>query len=351
MGILRLLADYADIVAVIHVIVLAAAATANFADDTTATWAAAQLVHALWPYPTQFAETWQSSSWRAWEAETGGAQSLTLPEFAPGDDFLPNLAEPFIARGLLREKTLAEFGSCDWLTQPPVADVVVDYFTDAGARQALVPDGRAPVGDVAKRILRGGREKLGTEQLFRHHPALLDRLVAGIPELGRLFGSSHFQTRWLGSTLTAVTFMAGGGRDVPADGPGVRTDLHAEPIGNVMLMLSGRKRWTLAPANASKLLRPRLSPDGRAYFFCNRSWESRLDGVPHWEVETRAGDLLWVPTWTWHAVDYAPLGDDKAALSVSLFHFRAAQAVTANWLFSALAVPNVLKEVIGWKTQ
>ena len=40
-----------------------------------------------------------------------------------------------------------------------------------------------------------------------------------------------------------------------------------------------------------------------------------------------------------------------AALSVSLFHFRAAQAVTANWLFSALAVPNVLKEVIGWKTQ
>ena len=72
-----------------------------------------------------------------------------------------------------------------------------------------MPDGRAPVGDVAKRILRGGREKLGTEQLFRHHPALLDRLVAGIPELGTLFGSSHFHTRWLGSTLTAVTFMAG----------------------------------------------------------------------------------------------------------------------------------------------
>ena len=106
MGILRLLADYADIVAVIHVIVLAAAATANFADDTTATWAAAQLVHALWPYPTQLAETWQSSSWRAWEAETGGAQSLMLPEFAPGDEFLPNLAEPFIARGLLREQSL-----------------------------------------------------------------------------------------------------------------------------------------------------------------------------------------------------------------------------------------------------
>ena len=46
------------------------------------------------------------------------------------------------------------------------------------------------------------------------------------------------------------------------------------------------------------------------------------------------------------AVDYAPLGDDKAALSV-IFHFRAAQAVTANWLFSALAVPNVLKEVVA----
>ena len=145
--------------------------------------------------------------------------------------------------------------------------------------------------------------------------------------------------------------MAGGGRDA-APGPGVRTDLHSEPIGNVMLRLSGRKRWTLAPANASRQLRPRLSPDGRAYFFANRSWESRLDGgVPHWEVETRAGDLLWVPTWTWHAVDYAPLGDDRAALSVSLFHFRAAQFATANSLFSALAVPNIVKEVVGWKTQ
>ena len=71
--------------------------------------------------------------------------------------------------------------------------------------------------------------------------------------------------------------MAAGARS--ADGPGVRTDLHAEPIGNVMLMLSGRKRWTLAPANASKLLRPRLSPT--AALLLRPQLGSRLDGVPH----------------------------------------------------------------------
>ena len=105
------------------------------------------------------------------------------------------------------------------------------------------------------------------------------------------------------------------------------------------------------PPEESRLLRPTLSPDGRAYFQSRLPVEDpaeRLAHVRRWTVETRAGDVLWVPTWTWHRVDYTP---GVTALSASLFHFRFEQVVRLNALFSALALPNVLKELVGWKTQ
>ena len=55
-----------------------------------------------------------------------------------------------------------------------------------------------------------------------------------------------------------------------------------------------------------------------------------------------------VPTWTWHRVDCLP---NITALSASLFHVRAAPLLTAAPLFTALVVPNMLKELVGWKTQ
>ena len=42
--------------------------------------------------------------------------------------------------------------------------------------------------------------------------------------------------------------------------------------------------------------------------------------VPH---GTPPGDAVWVPTWTWHRVDYI---DGVTALSASLFHPRHEQA-------------------------
>ena len=60
------------------------------------------------------------------------------------------------------------------------------------------------------------------------------------------------------------------------------------------------------------------------------------------------GDVLWVPTWTWHRVDYLP---NVTALSVSLFHVRAEQLAAAQPLLTAAMVPALLKELVGWKTQ
>ena len=67
-----------------------------------------------------------------------------------------------------------------------------------------------------------------------------------------------------------------------------------------------------------------------------------------YEIETVAGDVLWVPTWTWHRVDYLP---GVASVSASLFHVRVEQIAAINPLFATLLTPNLFKELIGWKTQ
>ena len=118
-----------------------------------------------------------------------------------------------------------------------------------------------------------------------------------------------------------------------------------------MLMLGGRKRWILVGPDQSRYLRPTLSKDGRAYFVSSLPTDNPAESLAHvqrWTVETGPGDALWVPTWTWHRVDYI---DGVTALSASLFHFRIEQFLTHNPLYTGLAIPNIVKELIGWKTQ
>ena len=195
----------------------------------------------------------------------------------------------------------------------------------------------------------------------------------------RLFGRAPFEPRRLGVTLAVPLFLGTGATDGARR---VRTDFHAEPIGrsvhppsthpphppiivivcppsassigSATLQLAGRKRWTLVPGDQSYLLRPSLAPDGRA-FFCPRRAHGAggvaalaAAGTTHYEVEQRPGDVLWVPTWTWHRVDYLP---NVTALSVSLFHLRAEQLAAAQPLLTAAMVPALFKELVGWKTQ
>ena len=124
--------------------------------------------------------------------------------------------------------------------------------------------------------------------------------------------------------------------------------------GSATLQLGGRKKWTLIPGDQSYRLRPSLAPDGRAVFGTRRAHGAAgvatlaAAGATHYEVEQRPGDVLWVPTWTWHRVDYLP---NVTALSVSLFHVRAEQLAAAQPLLTAAMVPALLKELVGWKTQ
>mmetsp|Transcript_12349 Transcript_12349/g.12429 ORF Transcript_12349/g.12429 Transcript_12349/m.12429 type:complete len:96 (-) Transcript_12349:267-554(-) len=94
------------------------------------------------------------------------------------------------------------------------------------------------------------------------------------------------------------------------------------------------------------LIKPSLSPDGRAFFASN---SNSYINVPTYNAITSAGDAIWVPSWTWHSVNYIPSED--IAIGASLFHFRAWDFITNNALFAVLVTPAIIKELLGLNTQ
>ena len=310
-------------------------------------WSVSCVVKACWPIDVSLAAGMQQWAWTQWEAPVASRQ---LPpdkvrELAIGE--VPeDRSQPFIVRGLLNSSSSPMIGAdYSWLMRPPLGELVVDYFTNASVKDGITPNARAPLADVVRRIVAGGTEKIGTEMIFRRFPHLLDELKMAELVAPLIGSASHIDAQWLGSTLTVPVFMATGK-------PQARTDLHCEPIANLVMMLGGSKTWTLVDPSQSFYLKPTLSPDGRAYFVSSVDPTvdpaESLAHVRRWVVETGPGDVLWVPTWTWHRVDYH---DGETALSASLFHFRAGMAAANNALFTGLVVPNMIKEVVGWKTQ
>jgi hypothetical protein len=280
----------------------------------------------------------------------------------------------------------------------------IPYFTDARLHGALEPDGEAPVGEVVQRIHQGYPHKIGSQLIVQADPSLLEevaphRLVTelfgdyfSIDHLlghGRTFGvfpgittvpvfvadgdpsSSSKQPpesqtedtengctphRSDGETCNVVSHHPHGPTRKTFDHP--VTGLHCEPIANVAVQLSGFRAWTLVDPEHSWLLRPAISTDGRSFY---PSWIDSLDHVPRYEIVTYPGDALFVPTWTWHRVDYMrKVNDDDdsvdgasndISIGASLFHFRVVDYVRRNPLFAILLIPAILREAAGIKTQ
>mmetsp|Transcript_518 Transcript_518/g.857 ORF Transcript_518/g.857 Transcript_518/m.857 type:complete len:616 (+) Transcript_518:58-1905(+) len=185
----------------------------------------------------------------------------------------------------------------------------------------------------------------------------------------------------------------------------ITTGLHCEPIGNVAFQMEGSKEWTLVSPKYSAWLEPSLAADGRAFFASslkikNDDGDSSSAGttrttstlsqvlnqrqIPHWTAVTGPSDALWVPTWTWHRVDYrlsskqqankqdtcadpaVSASDKKDAANIcstnanpkhalaiggSIFHFRAWDFLRRNPLYAVLIVPALIKELAGVSTQ
>jgi len=232
-------------------------------DLPLAPWAAAQCINALSPFRSRsaLAQALEASSWAHWEAGRHGQR------FAPNEvdelrigEVPASRSRPFIVRGLLNGSGSDMVGRYDWLVESPVGDLVIDYFSNASRLDGLVPDARGTLRDVVTAILDGGPQKLGTERVFRSYPNLLHQLDVAERAGPLLGGAAHIAPARIGLLLTVPIFLATGA-------PLARTDLHCEPIGNLVLNLAGRKTWTLVGGGRfcwplrSRRPTPRFCPD------------------------------------------------------------------------------------------
>lgn len=332
-----------------------------------------------------FFNSLESSIWLNWEKNSPFQSSIstssssspspslsssffntTLLTITSWDDLSKiNLNKPFLIRNITSYTNILTLN--DLLTSP-IADLEIDYFIDATIINT-VPNSYDQVGKIITKIMNGGPEKIGTQMIIKHFPEIIVRFVDQNPWLQKVFGENRIkQWKEISPVMTFPVFVSRGRSTSSTSSTSssttsttstssnsitkttTRTDLHCEPISNVVLQTVGKKKWTLVEPQYSHLLRPTISPDGRAYFYSALDpFDSHaLDKVPHYEIITEEGDLLYVPTWTWHRIDYSP---DITAVSISIFHFIPSDYLMRNPIFAMTLIPNLIKEALGIKEQ
>jgi hypothetical protein len=304
------------------------------------------------------------------------------------------------------------------MNDPQLSNLLLpNYFIDAANKTgyaALVPDvtpSQLTLSQFVKGILSGDHPnaKIGTQLIIEQFPDLRNEIIP--PMLAKeLFGwntiledyktsfRNLFYSDEVGSWITKLVppmtyypvFIASNQQS--SDGnTHPRTDLHAEPIGNIASQLHGMRRWTLVPTMWSGLLRPTVSRH-RGYFFSNIDplveLPKRLNSLPFtYTCITRRGDSVWIPPWVcvylfvtgwllishncsflsksfkmWHRVDYdgndgarhganESASKDKLSIGASIFHFYPTLYITNFPLFSFLIIPNLLKELFGFNIE
>ncbi len=334
-----------------------------------------------------------------------------------GNDWMER---PILLKGLWTIEELIDSSSSRKLTPEGLLqtkDLILPYFSDATVVGALEPDATAPVSEIVKAMLYENKpHKIGSQFIVQSRPDLLDE-VAPLGFLTHLLGN-HFSKdhlmgnphrsgwrSWLPGTTTVPVFIANtspigasfeseekqcGIESKPdtnnnsdsnylCENPNVSstktkqskpfTGLHCEPIANVAVQLWGSRTWTLVDPEHSWKLKPSISKDGRSFYPSNLSPETLQSRIPRYEATTTPGDAVWLPTWTYHKVDYvynssdgsdgkntgehhtALLHKDQLSIGASLFHFRPIDYVRRNPLFAFLLIPSLIKELAGIKTQ
>jgi len=262
------------------------------------------------------------------------------------------------------------------LNDPALSNILLpNYFLDAAKTgyDALVPDSNPITLSQFLRNIKSGkapRSKIGTQVIIEKFPELRAEIfnVSMAKELFSWsenpkeilegwFGNNRWFS-WLPPMSYYPVFIADN-KPILEQSSYPRTDLHAEPIGNIAVQLHGERRWTLVATKWSKLLKPTVSKHGRAYVFSNidpqHDLPKRLKSLPLvYECVTKRGDALWVPPWMWHRVDYVGAtdfeGDDTLSLGASIFHFFP-KLFASNPLFALLIVPNLIWELLGINTE
>jgi hypothetical protein len=228
------------------------------------------------------------------------------------------------------------------LNDPQLSSLLLpNYFSNAANKTgyaALLPDAPSiTLSQFLQRLLssQSSHAKIGTQVIINTYPELRDEIIPTIMAK-ELFGyNTHLDDIklwmnnrggwWLTSTvglwvcnlippMTYFPVFIASNHNSHRGGVGQkdnedrttqqshpRTDLHAEPIGNIASQLHGIRRWTLIPTLWSTLLRPTVSKH-RGYFFSNMDpiveLPIRLRIIPTvYDCVTRRGDTIWIPPW------------------------------------------------------
>ncbi len=268
-------------------------------------------------------------------------------------------------------------------------DVHIPYFSDATVVGALQPDAHDSISNIVQSMMNGKPHKIGSQLLVQEHPELLSE-VAPLDFLQDLFGNHFTQNNimgtpnrtgwrsWFPGTTTVPVFIANTSPlqtppDHNTDSDDEQTcnanskpftGLHCEPIANVAVQLWGSRTWTLVDPQHSFQLRPSIAKDGRSFFATQITTAELETQIPRYQITTRPGDAVWLPTWTYHKVDYVysssgepmtsnddELHQHQLSIGASLFHFRPVEYVRKNPLYAFLLIPALVKELAGIKTQ
>jgi hypothetical protein len=323
-----------------------------------------------WLCPRELRNHYQASIWEEWSSSAQDKASaimrLDIPtvnvqEYSSSHELLEYLNETYGPSWRQKPLLLKQMWTKDQLHHSnrnlslhgllKLTEFRIPYFSDA-SQKLWTPDAYGTVQQIVTNMTLGQPHKIGSQLLVERHPSWIAQIAPNelvTTLFGNYFTSEAVQKRWWRPALTTVPVF------VAHTQTSSFTALHCEPIGNVAVQLHGQKQWTLVEPRYWKHLQPTVAPDGRAYV------ASMADSInaPHYTVITRAGDALWVPTWTWHRVDYTTTGtttsfdesEDGIAIAGSLFHFRFNDFATQNPLFAVLLFPAMLLELIGYNTQ
>ena len=176
-----------------------------------------------------------------------------------------DLSRPFLAKNMSKADSL----TIQSLLNPPLSQLETDYFTDA-RRKNTVPDATGRVGDVVSRIIAGGPEKIGTQMILIVFPEILQRFLEVNSWLSSVFGVDRVNTwREMGVSVTVPVFISRGKAIDQSHNTlqnTTRTDLHCEPISNLVGQTVGEKNGPLWNQNIPTFyvqLSPRM--DGRIF--------------------------------------------------------------------------------------
>jgi hypothetical protein len=148
-----------------------------------------------------------------------------------------NFNLPFLIQNVTQEDIL----SLQSLSSSPLSELQIDYFSDA-REQLLVPDEHDSLGSIVNKILSGGPQKIGSQMIVQKFPDIMKRCIAeNRVWLSEIFGEKRVQMWYdLGVTVTVPVFVSRGISD-SSSGKSLttRTDLHCEPISNVVFQTAG----------------------------------------------------------------------------------------------------------------